>query len=350
MPTPMPPPMADDARAALEPRAAVPPCAAARPKESPADRKVRTLNLCAVIVPFLGLMLAVWFSWGTMLDWVQVWIFTGMAVATAAGITIGYHRLATHRSFEAVAPVRYLFLALGSMAVQGPIFEWAGNHRRHHQHSDEAGDPHSPNVDASGTWRKGLKSTLAGLWHAHIGWLFQGHSKGLGRYIKDLQADPVMVAVNRQFQFWVLAGLLLPALLGGLITWSLTGALLGLLWGGLVRVFLVHHVTWSVNSVCHLWGTSPFRSQDHSRNNAIVGVLAMGEGWHNNHHAFPTSARHGLRWWELDTSYLIIRTLSMLGLVRAIRLPTRAQLAAKKRSRAAVGDVKAPALTEATAP
>ncbi len=300
------------------------------PPVSPADRKVRLINLGAVLVPFAGLIVAIILAWGVALDWVQLSIFGAMSLATAAGITVGYHRLATHSSFQTPALVRFILAALGSMAVQGPVIEWAGTHRRHHQHSDGEGDPHSPNVHGDGTWRTGIRATLAGVYHAHMGWLFAGHPKGLGRYTKDLRADPVLRAVNRQFPLWVLAGLLLPALVGGLVTLSFTGALLGLLWGGLVRIFVVHHVTWSVNSVCHLWGTSPFRAHDHSRNNAVVGILAFGEGWHNNHHAFPTSARHGLRWWELDLSYLLIRTLGVLGLARRIRTPSRDQIRSKR--------------------
>jgi stearoyl-CoA desaturase (delta-9 desaturase) len=170
---------------------------------------------------------------------------------------------------------------------------------------------------------------------AHVGWLFAGHSKGLGRYSADLKADRVLVLANGQFVFWVLFGLLFPAVVAGLVSMSWTGVLLGFLWGGLVRVLLVHHITWSVNSVCHLWGTRPFDSRDESRNNALVGLLAMGEGWHNNHHAFPTSARHGLRWWELDFSYLLIRALALVGLARAVRVPDREKIESKLRRRKA---------------
>jgi len=311
--------------------------AAAEARSSPADRKVRIINLAAVLIPFAGLIALILLSWGVAFDWVQLGIFVLMSTATALGVTVGYHRLATHKSFQTPAPIRYILAALGSAAVEGPVIEWAGTHRKHHQHSDDTGDPHSPNAHGGGSWGTGFRATMRGFFHAHVGWLFAGRAKGLARYTKDLWADPVLAAVNRQFVLWVAAGLIVPAVLGGLLTMSWMGALLGFLWGGLVRVLVVHHITWSVNSVCHLWGTRPFACGDHSRNNVIVGVLAFGEGWHNNHHAFPTSARHGLRWWELDLSYMFIKGLSLVGLAREIRLPPKERIQAKLRKRAADG-------------
>jgi stearoyl-CoA desaturase (delta-9 desaturase) len=256
-----------------------------------------------------------------------------MFLVTGLGITVGYHRMATHLSFRSPAWVRYLLAVAGSMAVEGPIIEWCGEHRKHHQHSDLAGDPHSPHMSPDGSWGEGIRGTLRGAFHAHVGWLFSGETsevKGLDKYTKDLRADPAIVAADRQFVPWVIVGLLLPAVLGGLITMTWSGALLGFLWGGLVRVLLVHHVTWSVNSVCHLWGSRPYRSHDESRNNAIVGILGLGEGWHNNHHAFPTSAKHGLAWWQFDLSYLVIRALWIVGLARDVRVPDKARRDAKR--------------------
>ncbi len=298
---------------------------------SPADRRVRLINLGAVIVPFVALIVAIVLSWGVAFDWTQFAIMNGMALATALGITVGFHRLFTHQSFRTNAAVRYILAVLGSMAVQGPVIEWAGAHRKHHQHSDDEHDPHSPHAHEGGSWGGGVWGTLRGAFHAHCGWLFAGHAKGLGRYTKDLRSDPVLCAANRQFVFWVLMGLLIPAVIGGLVTLSFYGAFLGFLWGGLVRVFLVHHITWSVNSVCHLWGTSPFRSGDHSKNNPIVGVLAMGEGWHNNHHAFPTSARHGLSWWQFDPSYYLIRAMELIGMATHVRRPAAERIEAKRK-------------------
>jgi stearoyl-CoA desaturase (delta-9 desaturase) len=214
------------------------------------------------------------------------------------------------------------------MAMQGSVLQWAAVHRSHHQHSDDHGDPHSPHA-SRGTW-SGVWGVLRGFWHSHAGWIFHRNAPGLGRYVRDLRKDPMIRVVNALFPLWVLLGLLIPAALGGLLTMTWTGALLGFVWGGLVRVFLVHHVTWSVNSVCHIWGKRPYKSHDESRNNTLFGILALGEGWHNNHHAFPTSARHGLAWWQLDISYIVIRTMGLLGLARNIRVPAMERLAAKR--------------------
>jgi stearoyl-CoA desaturase (delta-9 desaturase) len=168
------------------------------------------------------------------------------------------------------------------------------------------------------------------LCHAHIGWMFRPAPTNLDRYVRDLAADGIVRTVSRTFPIWAVAGLIIPAAIGAWWTGTWNGALHGLLWGGLVRIFLVHHATWSINSVCHLWGRRPFRCSDESRNNAICGILALGEGWHNNHHAFPTSARHGLRWWEFDASYLVIRVLEWLGLAWQVRVPTLEATAAKR--------------------
>jgi stearoyl-CoA desaturase (Delta-9 desaturase) len=245
-----------------------------------------------------------------------------MYLLTALGITVGFHRLFTHRSFEAPGAVRFVLAALGSMAVQGPLLKWVAVHRRHHQHSDGPDDPHTPHHHG-----RGVPGLLRGLWHAHLGWLFKPDPPGLDRYVKDLRQDTPARVAGALFPLWAALGLLAPAALGGLLTGSWAGALLGLLWGGLARVFLVHHVTWSVNSVCHLWGSRPYKGRDESRNNVVFGVLALGEGWHNNHHAFPTSARHGLRWWQVDVSYWVIRALALVRLARDVRLPARAALA-----------------------
>lgn len=288
---------------------------------SPADQKRRLINLIAVILPPGALVIALVLFWGTGVDWTSLALLLGMSIVTTMGVTVGFHRLCTHRSFRAPAVVRYIFAAAGSMAAQGSVIHWCAEHRRHHLHSDTEGDPHSPHMGERGSWGEGFWATVRGGYHSHVGWLFGPRSKGLGRYCKDLKRDPVLVAVDRQFRAWVVIGLLLPALVGGLITMSWFGAMLGFLWGGLVRVLLVHHVTWSINSICHLWGTRPFDSGDESRNNAILGIIGFGEGWHNNHHAFPASARHGLRWWELDASYWLIRALALVGLARDIRLP-----------------------------
>lgn len=321
-----------------------PPGAGESARRSPGERRLALINLGAVVVPFLGLGTAIALCWGTAFNWTYLAIMGAMCVASATGITVGFHRLCTHRAFKSPEAVRYILAALGSMAVQGPVIRWCAEHRRHHQHSDTEMDPHSPHMGPDGSWGEGLRATLRGAYHAQVGWLFAGRSKALGKYSRDLRADRALVAVDRQFPYWVLAGLALPAAAGGLIAMSWMGVLLGFLWGGLVRVLVVHHITWSVNSVCHLWGTRPFESHDESRNNPLVGILAMGEGWHNNHHAFPTSARHGLRWWEFDFSYLIIRVMRLVGLASDVRVPTAERIEAKRErgGRAERGAVKTP--------
>ncbi|MGH7132354.1 MAG: acyl-CoA desaturase [Phycisphaerales bacterium] len=284
-------------------------------------------NLAAVLIPFVGLAAAIFLLWGIAFNWVYLAIMALMYGITAIGITVGYHRYFTHKSFDTPRWVVALLGVFGSMAVQGPILEWAAVHRRHHQHSDDMDDPHSPHTHGSGIW-----GTLKGFWHSHMGWLFSVRQTHYGRYVPDLTKDKLVSTISRTFTLWVVLGLAIPTVLGGVLTLSWGGALLGLIWGGLVRVFFVHHVTWSVNSICHIWGSRPFESHDHSRNNAIFGVLAMGEGWHNNHHAFPTSARHGLRWWEFDASYLFICLLGLFGLARNIRVPSPERMAAKLRA------------------
>jgi stearoyl-CoA desaturase (Delta-9 desaturase) len=277
---------------------------------------VRLATLTAIVVPFMAIVGAPFFLWGWGFRWVDLGLLLGMYLLTALGVTVGFHRLFTHKSFETNRVVRFILGALGSMAAEGSVLKWVAIHRRHHQHSDTADDPHSPLHGGRGLW-----GFLRGFWHAHVGWVFKPDPVDLDRYVKDLRQIPSVRVVSALFPLWILLGLLVPAALGGVLTGSWAGVLLGFVWGGLVRVFLVHHVTWSVNSVCHLWGQQPYPDKDHSRNNFVLGVLALGEGWHNNHHAFPTSARHGLRWWQVDVSYYFIRFLALIGLAWKIRLP-----------------------------
>lgn len=283
---------------------------------------VRLANLVTVVVPFLGLLAAIAVLWGRGFSWVDFGLLLGMYILTALGITVGYHRLFTHRSFESYGVVKFVLAMLGSMAVQGPVMQWVATHRRHHQCSDRDGDPHSPHLEG-----KGFIAMLKGFWHAHTGWFFARKAPNLSHYVKDLRQSISIRVASVLFPVWVFIGLLIPAVLGGLLTLSWTGALGGFLWGGVVRILLLHHVTWSINSVCHLWGQQPFPNHDHSRNNFLFGVLALGEGWHNNHHAFPTSARHGLRWWQIDVSYWVIRGLALLRLAWSVRLPEQRSLA-----------------------
>ncbi|MDB5327252.1 MAG: Acyl-CoA desaturase [Phycisphaerales bacterium] len=285
---------------------------------------VQAVNLLAVVVPFIGFIVAAVLLWGIGFSWLHLSLMVAMYLLSAVGITIGYHRLFTHRAFETSRTLKAVFAILGSMAVEGPLLKWVAMHRRHHQHSDEEHDPHSPHLHGEGLW-----GVVTGLFHAHVGWIFDRDPANLERYVGDLSKDKVLNYISRTFPLWVLVGLLIPTILGGLISMTWTGALLGLVWGGFARIFLVHHVTWSINSVCHLWGSKDFESHDESRNNFIFGVLAMGEGWHNNHHAFPTSARHGLKWWQFDASYYIIAGMERVGLASKVRLPSEQTMAAK---------------------
>lgn len=285
-------------------------------------------SLVVIVVPLAGLITAIVMLWHAPFSWLNLSLFAGGYLLTALGITVGYHRLFTHKSFRANRVLTAILGVLGSMAVQGPIVQWAATHRRHHQHTDRAEDPHSPHAFGSG-----VLGMLRGLVHSHCGWFFARtpSRRVMDRYVPDLISDPVVMFTSRWFGAWALLGLLIPACIGLAVTQSWIGALMAMIWGGLLRVFFVHHVTWSVNSACHLWGRQPFNTHDESRNNAVVGVLALGEGWHNTHHAFPASARHGLDWWQLDASYLVIRVLAWLGLASDVKLPGRQRVDAKRR-------------------
>jgi stearoyl-CoA desaturase (Delta-9 desaturase) len=271
------------------------------------SRAQRYTNLAAVVLPFAAFIVALVLLWNTAVGWTDLAILGGMYVVTAFGVTVGFHRLLTHRAFQTHKPVQYGLAAAGSMAVQGPVIDWVADHRKHHAHTDTEGDPHSPHV--------GHGSGLAGLWHAHVGWLFDSNGQADRRkYAPDLMDDAGMRWLNRHFQWLVALTLLLPFGAGLALTGSLVGGLTGLLWGGLVRIFFVHHVTWSINSICHFYGRRRFETDDQSTNVWWLSVLSLGESWHHNHHAFPRSAFHGLRKWELDPTGLVIRGMQKLGL------------------------------------
>src|SRR4051794_38312073 len=235
---------------------------ASEPVLEPVSTAARLGTLAAVVLPFAGLVVAVALLWGWGFGWVQFGLLLGMYVLTAFGVTVGFHRLLTHKSFETTPVVRFVLAALGSMAVQGSVLRWVAQHRRHHRHSDTPDDPHSPHHRG-----RGLLGVARGFWHAHVGWAFTRDPAGLDGYVKDLRRCAAVRVASALFPVWIALGLAIPAALGGLLTGTWAGALFGLLWGGLARVFLVHHVTWSVNSVCHLWGSRPYPGHDHSRNN-----------------------------------------------------------------------------------
>ncbi|HXD57974.1 MAG TPA: acyl-CoA desaturase [Thermoleophilaceae bacterium] len=268
------------------------------------------VNLGAVLVPFIAFLGAVVLLWNQWVGWSDLAILGVMYVATGLGVTVGYHRLFTHRAFDAVAPVRYTLAVLGSMAVQGPLIDWVADHRKHHAFADDEGDPHSPHGHGSG-----LRGALKGLYFAHMGWLSvtQGQAQKR-RFAADLLEDRGIRRISRAFPWLLGAGLLIPAAMGYALTGTWKGALTGYLWGGLVRIFFIHHVTWSINSVCHFFGRRRFQTDDHSTNVFWLALPSFGESWHHNHHAFPRSAKHGLRWYEIDLSGLFILGLEKLGL------------------------------------
>lgn len=271
----------------------------------------KAANLGAVVLPFLATLTAIVLLWNSLVSTADLAIAATMYLLTALGITVGFHRLLTHRSFQTSKPLEYAFAILGSMAVQGPVISWVADHRKHHAHTDTEGDPHSPHVGLDG----GVRGILTGLWHAHSGWLLSTQGRAdWKRYARDLQEDRGMRTIARQFVPLVFASLLLPALAGYAVSGTLAGAATGLLWGGLVRIFFVHHVTWSVNSVCHFVGTRRFDTDDRSTNVFWLALPSLGESWHHNHHAFPRSAVHGLRNWEVDLSALVIKAMEGLGL------------------------------------
>jgi stearoyl-CoA desaturase (Delta-9 desaturase) len=267
------------------------------PAEPSAARKLGVL--ITVILPFGATIYAITQLWQRAIMPLDLVLMLGLYLISGLGITIGFHRLLTHRSFETYPLIRALLLIAGSMAIEGSAIGWAATHIKHHAHSDTADDPHSP---------------LDGLWHAHIGWMLHTTMPDLTIYGSWLLKDPQVRWIDRTFALWATIGMIIPLALGG---WQ------GLLWGGLVRVCLTHHLTWSINSICHTFGGRRFASNDGSRNNWIVGVLAFGEGWHNNHHMFPRAAFHGMRWWEIDLSAYVIRTLGLLGLAWNIWQPSR---------------------------
>ena len=290
-----------------------------------AVRLQRIAVLWLTVLPFAGFIVACITLWGDSLTGLNLTLLIAGHVLTAGGITLGYHRLFTHQSFDAVRPVRLALAVLGSMAVQGSVISWVADHRRHHAFSDKEGDPHSPHVDAEDS----LSGILKGLWHSHVGWLFKEQSTVRERWAPDLLKDPAMVRIDRAFPWLVFASFALPPVIGFVVTGTLWGAITAFLWGSLARVFLVHHVTWSINSICHFFGSRDFATTDHSTNNWVLALVSLGESWHNNHHAFPSAAIHGVKRWQVDLSGLAIVALEKARLARDVKRVTPKQLAAK---------------------
>lgn len=277
------------------------------------------------LVPLAGTLLAAYQATRHGIRLLDVGLLVGMYSLTIAGITVGFHRHMAHLAFKAHPGVRALLAVAGSMAGQGPLIYWVANHRRHHQFSDQPGDPHSPFFEGEHP-RGGLR----GLWHAHSGWNFDHEITNTFFYCKDLLQDPLISRINRHYFFWVGLGVLLPTVVGGAVSMSWEGALSGFLWGGLMRLFLSYHATSGINSLAHYFGSRPFETREHSRNNLLLVLPTFGEGWHNNHHAFPTSAFFGLKASQIDLGGWIIRALQRLSLAWDVRRPTDQQIEAKK--------------------
>ncbi|HEY9374720.1 acyl-CoA desaturase [Streptomyces sp.] len=287
--------------------------------------------LLFITLPFIALVAAVplAFSWGGV-SWLDLGLLVAMYYIGCHGITIGFHRYFTHGSFKAKRPLRIALAIMGSLAVEGPLVRWVADHRKHHKFTDREGDPHSP-------WKYGnsTRGLVRGLWHAHVGWLFDAEQTPQRQYAPDLMKDRDLVWISRNFWAFTLLSLAIPPVLGGLITWSWQGAATAFFWGTIVRVGLLHHLTWSINSICHAVGKRPFKSRDRSGNVWWLAVLSCGESWHNLHHAEPTSARHGVLRGQLDSSARLIRWFEMLGWAYDVRWPAPSRIEARRQSASA---------------
>lgn len=282
-----------------------------------------------IAVPFVALVAAAPVLWGWGLGWRDVIIALAMYGITGHGVTIGFHRLFTHRAFQASRWVRVVLAIAGSMSIQGPLIRWVADHRKHHRFSDRDGDPHSP-------WRYGhnLKALTRGFFYSHMWWLFDVEQTSQQKFAPDLCEDRLISGISRAFPLWVVLSMLIPPVVGGLWSWSWQGALSAFFWGSLVRVALLHHVTFAINSVCHITGKRPFVTKDESRNVWWLALPSMGEAWHNFHHAAPTSARHGVGRFEIDTSAIIIRVMERLSWVQDVRWPDAGLIARRRVARA----------------
>ncbi|WP_445942203.1 acyl-CoA desaturase [Pseudonocardia sp. T1-2H] len=281
----------------------------------------QVLVIAFMAIPPLALVAAVPLTWGWGLGWVDVGLFVGFYVVSGLGVTVGLHRYFTHGSFKASRPLRIALAVAGSMSLQGSVVSWVADHRRHHAFSDKEGDPHSPWLFGTGPL-----ALVRGFWHAHMGWLLERDKTNAERFAPDLLADRDIVRVDDSFMWIAIASIVTPGVIGGLATWSWQGALTAFLWAGLVRVALLHHVTWCINSVCHIWGDRPFAARDRSANVWWLAVLSFGESWHNLHHADPTCARHGVKRGQVDISARVIWFFERFGWAHSVRWPTTKRL------------------------
>ncbi|MGB7051218.1 MAG: acyl-CoA desaturase [Acidimicrobiales bacterium] len=282
----------------------------------------RLLTIVVVVVPLVALVLAAGRYWHHGIGWFDLGLGVTLYVVTGLGISLGFHRLFTHRSFRARRGLRIALAVAGSLAWEGSVVSWVSHHRRHHLYADRPGDPHSPwNTDP------GAFQHLRGLFHAHVGWLFSAPESSPARWSRDLLADPDVVTISRLVPLWMVVSLAVPFGLGWAVTRTLAGAFLALIWAGAVRIALLHHVTWSVNSLGHMFGKRPYRTGDHSGNVSWLSIVSFGDSWHNSHHAFPALARHGCDRGQLDPSAEVLRVFEGLGWAWHVRWPSPAQLA-----------------------
>jgi len=278
-----------------------------------------------LVVPSIGAMAAIYWAVTRGISIATIAVFFAFYVLTTVGLTVGFHRLFTHKAFKPTPSARAVLAVLGMMAAEGPLLFWVASHRRHHAFSDTADDCHSPCMHG-----RSLVGRTKGLWHAHFGWMLKGEITNVPMFAKDLLQDSIVPALNRYYSLWVLLGLAIPAAIGSIAPGGWEGALEGLLWGGLFRVFFVHQITWGLNSLNHVFGSRRYASNDNSRNIGWLALVTMGEGWHNNHHAYPSSAKFGHKWWELDAGFALIRTLQLCGLCTDVQYPNPEALARKR--------------------
>ncbi len=285
----------------------------------------KRLSFWVVLIPTIGALIGLRLFFQSGISAWEIGLLVGMYTLTALGLEVGFHRYFSHHAFQTTTAIRIMLAILGSMAVGGGVIYWVAHHRRHHQYTDRFGDLHSPHLQGDG-----IGGRLRGLWHAHVGWILQGEITNSMLFAKDLLRDPIIARINRLQPIWVVLGLVIPAVLGGVMTETSIGVFRGFLWGGLVRIFLVHQFIWSTNSICHVYGSRPFNTGDRSTNNIWLAIPTFGQSWHNNHHAFPNSAIVGLEWWQIDPSAWVIRALEAVGLAWNVKVPKVATIESKK--------------------
>jgi stearoyl-CoA desaturase (delta-9 desaturase) len=286
------------------------------------------LTLVVTTLPFLAFLIAIFVFWNRGISSLDLILFISFYILSGLGITLGFHRLFAHRSFKAKPWLKNVLAVLGSFSIEGAVIYWVADHRRHHTYTDKPGDPHSPHLEET----EGVKGVLLGLWHAHMGWFFRDEHTNVKRFTPDLLKDQALKRISKLFPLWIVVSLTLPAVIGLVVTRSLGGMFSAFLWGGLVRVFFLHHITWSINSICHFFGKRPFKSNDMSTNNWILSVISFGEAWHNNHHAFPSSAVLGLERSQPDPAAALLRGLERVGAVYDVKRPSYREMDAKRNS------------------